>query len=360
MLCIKCQKEIQDDSTFCQFCGRKQIKESQKRKKKRGNGQGSVFKLPNGKYRAVVTLGYINGKRIQKTKSDFATKNDALAYIPILKMENPNKKEIRFCDLYDMWSKTHFLTIGSSKQQSYKKAYKRCEPLYFRKVNEIRLNEMQEIVDCTPGAYYPKHDIKVLLNNMFRYAKINEYCSTNYAEFIKLPPLEKPKKDAFTDEEIDAIWEDYNAGHDFTGYVLTMIYTGMRYGEISTILKENINLKDRYMIGGIKTDAGKNREIVIPEKIYGIIEKQLKNTADKKLMPISEKLFYKSFSEMILRTGIRHLTPHCCRHTYATLMARAGIQGSVIKELAGHTNYQTTLGYTHIPLKTKIAAANKI
>ena len=56
MNCIKCGVELSDNSVFCNICGKKQLRE--KRKKARGNGQGSVFKLPNGKYKAVVTVGY--------------------------------------------------------------------------------------------------------------------------------------------------------------------------------------------------------------------------------------------------------------------------------------------------------------
>ena len=219
---------------------------------------------------------------------------------------------------------------------------------------------MQTVVDCRQGGYYPKHDIKVLFNHMFRYAKINEYCSTNYAEYIKLPPLEKPNKIAFNDKEIKNLWIDYNSGNGFSGYILIMIYTGMRYGEISTIRKDNIYLEKQYMIGGIKTDAGKNRVIPIADKILPIVEK-LYHKNNKKLVELSEKVFYQEFKSAIKRIhGRQNLTPHCCRHTFSTLMAEKGIQPAIIKETAGHANYSTTLGYTHISLESKLEAANKI
>ena len=328
-------------------------------KKQRGNGTGSVYKLPNGKYRAVVVLGYdANKKRVQRTKSGFKTKREALEYLPKLR-EAPNIEKIKFNKLYEMWKNTHFLTIGKSKQQSYNTAYKRCSSLYFKNVDEIKLDDMQKVVDNCPGAYYPKQDIKVLLNNVLRYGVMNEYCKVNYAEYIKLPPLEKSKKTAFTDEEIKNIWAVYNKGNTFSGYILIMIYTGMRYGEISTIRKEDIHIAERYMMGGIKTDAGKDRQILISEKIAPIVER-FYNICDKKLLEMSEEDFYNRFKAALNEAKTRPLTPHCCRHTFATLMAKAEVQPSIIKEAAGHANYSTTLGYTHIPLKTKLEAVNKI
>jgi len=50
-----------------------------------------------------------------------------------------------------------------------------------------------------------------------------------------------------------------------------MLYTGMRSGEIRSIKKENIFLDENYMIGGIKTEAGKGRIIPIHPKIKDLI-----------------------------------------------------------------------------------------
>jgi integrase len=359
MKCIKCEKEIVDGSVFCSFCGRKQVRESNKGKKLRGNGTGSVYRLPNGKYQIELTLGYIDGKRVRKTKSGFKTKKEALEYLPKLLNPYSDVKDIKFSEVFEQWKASHYLNIGKSKQSSYNTAYTRLKPLYLMRMTDIRFNDMQKLVDACPGAFYPKQDMKVLLNKVFQFAIINEYCKVNYAEHIKLPPLEKSNKDAFTEDEIKRLWDIYNSGDEFTGYILVMIYTGMRYGEISTILKENVHIEDRYMIGGIKTDAGKNRQILIAEKIVPIIEK-LYAKSKKLLVEMSEEDFYSSFKDSIKLAGVRPLTPHCCRHTFATLMAKNNVHSSIIKEAAGHANYSTTLGYTHIPLETKLEAVNKL
>lgn len=363
MVCCKCSAEIPDNSVFCNQCGKKQAASQSHKPKTRGNGTGSVYKLPNGKWRAIKVIGYYmgeDGKKHKKTvsRSDFKTKKEAMNNLPLLNGEM-RKQDITIADLYKQWSDTHFRNIGKSKISTYKTAYKKISKIYFSKIRDLRLNDLQPIVDDVKGAFYPKQDVKVLLNNLYRYAMINDYCEKNYAEYIKLPPLDTSKKDAFNSEEIQKLWNDYENGNLFTGYVLIMIYTGMRYGEIAIITRDCIHLDKQYMVGGIKTEAGKNRQILIANKILPIVT-DLYNTGNQKLMDIPKEQFYDKYWEMIDRTGVRKLTPHCCRHTCATALAEEGIPPATIKEILGHRNYSTTLGYTHISLENKLAAINKI
>ena len=365
MKCKKCDKEIADESIFCPFCGKKQKTELCGRKtKSRGNGQGTVFKLPNDKWRLEITLGYAeDGTRIRKTKSGFKTKKEALEYIPTLKNISTKPKDIKFFQLYEKWCKSsEYSKKSSGKQAAYKIAYNKCGGLHYKNITDIRTPDIQEVVDSVKGEFYPKHDVKILCSLLFKYAIKSNYLSEtkNYASFVDLPTVPKSKNVAFTDDEVAAFWKDYEAGNDFTGYILIMIYTGMRYGEISKIKKANVYLDKNYMIGGIKTAAGINREIGIHHKIKPIVEKCY-NRGKLKILEMNENTFYERYYEVLKRLGISESRkPHCCRHTFATLMARTGAQPAIIQAATGHEKYETTLNYTHIPLSDKLAAINKI
>ena len=60
-------------------------------------------------------------------------------------------------------------------------------------------------------------------------------------------------------------------------------------------------------------------------------------------------------------SGIKkHITFHCGRHSYASLLQENGVDIYTIKSLMGHTNVKTTQIYTHIVNEQKEKAANTL
>ena len=362
MICRKCKKDLPEEAVYCLYCGTKQAIPARK-PKSRGNGTGSVYQdKKTGKWIATVQT-YINGERHRRSRYGFERKKDALAALPGMSF-NPAEEDlstITFAELYKRWSGEYFRTCSESKEQAYTVAYKRCEPLWYRKWRLIKLSEMQAIIDDRPS-YYTARDCKALMSLMAKYAIKHELFEKNRAENITLPPMPTTEKEAFTEEEILMLWEDYQQGHDFTAYALVMIYTGMRPGELKQMQKENVHLDEvpPYMVGGIKTDNGKNRIIPIAEAIKPLV-RDMYNRGRTKLLEMNDDNFRAAWREMCSRAGTRYLTPHKCRHTFCSELALLGTQPGVIMKIAGHAKYQTTMGYTHIQqLPVSSEAVNKI
>ncbi len=229
--------------------------------------------------------------------------------------------------------------------------------MYGKKIIDITVDDMQRVIDDAVSTYYPAKDMKTILSHCFVTAIQRDFVQYNKTEYLDLPPLEKGEIERFTDEEMDLFWSDYEK-NEFTGYILIMCYAGIRYGELANIPLENIY--EDYMIGGIKTEAGKNREIPIADAIKDIV-KRFAEKNNRKLLEMNEDKFYASYWETIDRLGIRHLPPQTCRHTYFSMMTAAGVQIGIITKTGGHADYRTTLkNYVKLSLQEKVDAVNKM
>ena len=58
--------------------------------------------------------------------------------------------------------------------------------------------------------------------------------------------------------------------------------------------------------------------------------------------------------------GVRHLPPHCCRHTYVTQLQAKGVALETITALVGHASIETTGEYLHNAPETLMKAADTL
>lgn len=367
---MKCKSKLPIEAKYCLFCGQDQDKKSSK--KKRGNGQGSVFKLKNGKYRAEVVKGYYHedGKLKKWTIArSYDKKKDAVEALTMLKNMDRQTKLPTVYELYQNFTSSRkYDKLSKSQKDKLKYAWNRMKKIHYKTIDTLQLPDMQRVIDETTSTYYPAKDMKVLFSHLFTLAIKLEKATLNRAQYIELPEQPSAKRQVFDETEIAKFWDDYNGQnpegcaepHEFTGYILIMIYTGMRIGELYGILKENVYLDEQYMIGGEKTEAGKDREIPISDVILPIVNHFYKK-GKSKLIHMGLDKFYEIYKETIQRLEVRDYPPHTCRHTYFTLLAQNGVHPSIIAAVGGHAQYETAIDhYNRISVKEKLKAVNKI
>ena len=113
------------------------------------------------------------------------------------------------------------------------------------------------------------------------------------------------------------------------------------------------------MIGGEKTEAGKNRVIVLHSRILPFVREWMEERGRVYLVErngshakIDDHNFRKrDYYPLLDDLGIARISPHKARHTFATRGAKAGISPTVLQNLMGHEKYETTADYyTHVDL----------
>lgn len=369
-ICRHCGGSIPDGGKFCPFCGR--AVERKPSKKQRGNGQGCVIKLKSGKYKAIVTLGYYTddtGKRHRKTRSQvFEKKKDALAAIPKLQAApRADLKSVTFKALYDKWLPTH--KVGKQTVNCYKAAFKYFEPIWFLKMSQIDIDDLQECLDECPHGRRTKENMKACAGLIYKFGiprhAIPE--NLNLAQFLVVDGDAAAHRASFTPEQVKAI----EAKKDTTPYadaVICMIYTGFRPSEFLALRAEDYDKSRQTLCGGAKTAAGRGRVVTISPKIQTIVAAFAASGGTLIKNPDGNAWALKSFTEdafypVVEAAGIdnplveigggklRHkYTPHSCRHTFATLMKRVAGADKDKQELIGHASPEMLRYYQDAPL----------
>jgi integrase len=321
---------------------------------KRANGTGSAGKL-SGKRRkpfvATVTKGWDYARQIRVTLGYFETRKAAREALEAYLQTPIERPRITLRELYAEWSAVKYPGLAKGTLGTYTAAWAKIEPIAGMIVKDIRTPDMQKIIDANAHmSTSALKDIRSVLHMLLRQAIQQDIAHKNYAEFIILPKRAKAERETFTDLEIQTLFK--NDGDPWVQSILILIYTGFRVSELLSLTRFNVD--NGVLIGGMKTEAGRNRAVPIHPRIMPYINAWIAKGGETIICapqggPLSADNYRKRyFAPTLEKLGIRPLTPHSCRHTFGTLLARAGARPANIQKLIGHADYSTTANiYTH-------------
>lgn len=351
--------------------------------KKLPNGYGSVVKLSGNRrkpYLVRKTNGWHYDKEKDKQIQDFiivgyaATKAEGLQMLAEYN-NNPfdtKAAKMTFDDVYEEWSKRKFPTVSDSNVKGYTAAYKTCGTLYNKVFKDLKLVDLQNVID-TCGKNFPTlKKIKVLFNQLYDYALKNDICNKDYSSYVDVIQYKdrnpnKFDRNKFSQDEINLIWEQKD--DKYYQIVLMLLYNGVRISELLDLKKENVHLGEQYFdVICSKTDNG-IRKVPIADKVLPFYQSWYDSAPDCEYLLHTEdekhfkyRNYYDSYFQPLMEQLKISRTPHCCRHTCISLLAESGVSQTIIKMIVGHSGAMTLTEkvYTHFDMKELVNAINQI
>ncbi len=356
---------------------------SKNTKKKKGNGEGSVYKYKNG-YRGQIVVGTDDeGKPIRRSVTGITIKevNEKLTliknsmitgtYIAPDRITLPDLTRQMLKDDLNMnyiRESTHYRHIETLKRIEAD-PYMRTTPiqqLSYTGVKEYLLTETraaQSVID----------KIYMMIQRTMHEAVKRKIITVNQLEDIRKPKSvqHREKVRALTRDEQIRLYEVLTTEDiSYSHQMLLSMLTGMRMGEVNALTVDDINLKMKtisisrtiardlkgaaFVSQTTKTENG-TRVIRIPETALPLVREILQCVEDSKYLFLHKgKLINTSQVNMQFQRVIEKydiidkkvkgkVSLHSLRHTFATRCIEAGMQAKVLQHLLGHSDIRITL-----------------
>ena len=262
-----------------------------------------------------------------------------------------------------------------------------------KRIDEVKVSDAKEwLIKLQQGGkhYSSIHTIRGVLRPAFRMAVEDDLLKKNPFDWELSTVIvnDSVKREAVTPKQerlfLDFIKGDKHYSQYYEG-VYILFKTGMRISEFCGLTLDDIDMENRkikidhqlqrtregvYLIEDTKTTYGE-RILPMSEGVYQCFQKLIKKrkkwkvepmvdgkvgfqVLDKNGMPYLALHWEKRFEYALgkynrtFKEELPIITPHICRHTYCTNMAKAGISPKSLQYLMGHSDIATTLGYyTH-------------
>ena len=320
---------------------------------KHQNGYGSIVCLDKtGKkrrkpYAVRLTTGWKDGKQQRKYLGYYKTQKEArMALAEYNKLGfDLDAAKLTLNEVYDRWIGRIEDNVSTNVLASHKMAKVRFDKLGDKQLSTIKADHLQDwmdSIDLKPGS---KKRLKSTLIQLYNYAIRNDFIHTNYANHIEIKEKIEKKGIVFTEDEIKKIWKNKD---DLTAqWILILIYTGMRIGELLALTSDTIYLEDGYAIGGSKSEAGIDRVIPLHREIIPFVQNHLGNAKylirDEKGRILTYNKALTQFKNFMKKHKLNeaHL-PHDTRKTAVSLFHSNGVPMETIRVIVGHSGKGVT------------------
>ena len=308
--------------------------------------------------------------------------------IPIY-FQNSHIDKMIFYELYEEWLEyKQTVTNSPNTIKRHKQHYhKYFEPSALHDKKIKRVDELLLETECNrivKEFNLPRKEwgnIKTILNGMFEYAIRKKYLTENPMDkvqiFVKFKQVVRKtgKTETYNSDELKDLNQYldcmYTETEDTAFLAVKLNFLlGLRVGELVAlkwddyininhlhIVREEVRnqVTNRYEVVE-HTMTNRDRFVVLVPKAINILQK-IGQTGDYIFMRDGERLTSRQIAYVLEkyaeRQGLSTKSTHKMRKTFASNLNASGVPLDCIRELLGHSNLNTTLGYIYNPLTEK-------
>lgn len=356
---------------------------------KRGKGEGSVHRLPSGSWQWQLMDGYTDEGKRRIVSFTAPTRTEALDKMREYLVDKQTAADAQtpevplFSDYAQRWYEAYRSQVEESTYANYRYTLKLLNSAFGDlPLDGIKVAQVNQFINELAAKGYSSSQInkcRSMLIQILDVAEADDLVVKNYARraFRTTKQLSKEKKihakDAFTVEETERLLSDL-PDTLLGNSIRLMLVSGLRLQELLALTPRDIAADGSWvrvdkavkMVDGIPKlgdpKSYTSRRVIPIAPKYRHIARWLRENGGQAFLwcaPRRDSLLYATYTVRrkyyrLLENypDVRRLSPHCCRHTYVTLLQRQGVPMETIARLTGHTDIKTTGNYLHISSDT--------
>jgi integrase len=366
--------------------------------KRRGSGEGSVFRRNDGSWIAQLDLGYIDGKRCRPLKR-CRTKREAHAALSELRAQHePGVKPIseRFTvgQYLDEWFRECVKNrLKPSTVQDYEQQIRLYLKPHLGRIPLTKLVPMdvQRMVNALhdDGLVRAPQYAYSVLRSALKQAELWRMTRTNAARLVRVPKAPKETMRPLCPEETKVFMEAVK-GDRLEALYTVAVSLGLRQGEAFALRRTDIDFAqntlsvrhtlqrsgDSWSLVPPKTDRSR-RTITMPAVCRSALIAHIARQEEEKAAagrewqehglvfstrigtPLDSPNVLKRFHRILKRAGLPEIRFHDLRHTCATLLLAQGVHPRLVMDILGHSSITVTMNiYSHVipAMREEVAA----
>lgn len=368
---------------------------------KNSNGEGTKFKLKNGKWRAAIVVSLPDGtkKRIYR---QFRTRREADEWLTKMKADIQAGRPVlcsdqTFGEYIEQWYKKYgSVAIRDSTKSNYLGYLRHIQR---HKVKDVKLknlttDDLQEFVvflqhngqldTGQPLSAKTLHNIFNFIHKALEHAVGRQLIYHNPSDFVQLPKVKQPDIRVLSEDEIKKFIAAMD-GDNLQIALVLMLFCGLRLGECCALTHDDVRCengtyyltiskslnrvknfeakegepKTLLRIQETKTSKGKRQVPILPEvaekilahiqwqneqamKSYGMYEDNPYLVANELGHYLDPGTVRKKLKAIAKNLGIEDFHPHCLRHTHASQAVKSGVPLTYLSYVLGHESTSFT------------------